>query len=310
MPPKKRWLSDRSDDSNEENNVYKHSLSQPSIEIEDERELPPEETLEQDTLKLIKLDFSVILTALCQSLKRHNINAQSLLGHLRSIEAIGPNFEPLYIGNSQPLKAVSEQNFETMEDLLAALAPYCSWFNHLLIENIMETFCEGDKALERKWMKFKEKLKVYCERRVIDCPEDQYGEDNKLPSRDTWVMKVDYNWRSIKINQLYRIHDSAARILKIRPFNLYLRTVENGCVKMLFYVPDHVVIEVTDGTKDALKGISVLYLVYVSRAMEKAPSPKRLRPSSTIAPTVHQGMFGSANTCTYMLCSYSAGGVD
>ena len=222
-----------------EEGIYQNLLSERAIETDTKTKngLPSEEELEFDTLQIMKFDFSTLMTTVRLSLERREISVESLLGHLRTIEAIGQNFEPVDVHHSQPLKTVVTREFQSLEEVFIALTPYCSWFNHLIIENIMETFCEGDEELERKWIAFKQKIKRYCERRVIDCPEDQYGEDTDTATdRKTMVMKVDHNWNSIKVSQLFHIRDSVAKVLKIKHCNLYLRTVQNGCVKLRFYI--------------------------------------------------------------------------
>lgn len=162
----------------------------------------------------------------------------------------------------------------------------------------METFCEDDKILEEKWMKFQEKVKKYCERRVIDCPEDMYGEDDKLITRETVVMKVDRNWISIKVSQLFQIRDSVARVLGIKPLCLYLRTVENGCIKLLFYVPQSVIYDISPATKKELEKLGVVSLVHSpdsAVAMQGRQSIKRRRLSVkselAVMPTIHRGIF-------------------
>ena len=239
--------------------VLQYSLTQRPVVTEGK--VPSEEQLAAETLTLMKSDFSILLTAVRQSLERHKVSVESLLGHLRTLEAIGPTFEPVDVRHSQPLERVLACDFQSLGEVFIALAPYCSWFNHLIVRNIIETFCDGDKALERRWMKFQDKVREYCERRVFDCPEDQYGEgDDESEVRKSVVMKVDRNWSTIRVDQLFHIRDSVAKVLEIKPFHLYLRTVENGCIKMLFYIPDYAMSNVSHVPQEALKTEGVLDL--------------------------------------------------
>ena len=265
---------------------------------ETKKKLPSAEELASDTLKIMKLDLSTLTTAVRLSLERREISVRSLLGHLQSIEAVGPSFKPLYVGHSKPLKSVAAHEFQSLEEIFVALAPYCSWFNHLIIENIIETFCEGDEDVERKWTAFQGKVKRYCERRVIDCPGDQYGEDNDVSDdsevRKNMIMKVDYNWEMIQVDQLFHIRDSVAKILDIKPFNLYLRTVENGCIRMVFRVPDHAISDIshTPSTGEALHNIGVIEVTYGPES-EVPRKHRRLTATYdyTAVPNLHLGMY-------------------
>ena len=78
------------------------------------------------------------------------------------------------------------------------------------------------------------------------------------------VMKVDHNWSTIRVSQLFHIRDSVAKVLKIKSFHLYLRTVENSCIKMLFYIPDYAMPNVSHVPQEALKTVGVLDLSILS----------------------------------------------
>ena len=236
----------------------------------------------------MKFAFSTLMTAVRLSLEERKISVESLLGHLRTIEAIGPSFKPVYVGHSQPLKTVVACEFQTLEDVFVALVPYCSWFNHLIIQNITNTFCNEDEDLKRKWREFQEKVREYCERRVIDCPEDQYGEDNTTIDRKSMVMKVDYNWDTIKVSQLFCIRNSVAKVLKIKRCNLYLRTVQNGCVKVCFYVPTYIKINDPQSLKGELQKVGILNVI-CDPELTPAIDPKthvRLRKYSPVTRSV------------------------
>ena len=50
------------------------------------------------------------------------------------------------------------------------------------------------------------------------------------------VIKIDKEWRTIKVKQLKEVTSNLARILNIHRHSLYLRSVENGCVQLTFIV--------------------------------------------------------------------------
>ena len=276
-----------------EKGIYQQLLSKSAIETDAKDELPSEEELEYETFKILKFDFNKLMTAVRLSLQRREVSVESLLCHLRSIEAIGPNFKPVYVGHSQPLLAVAAREFQSLGEVFVALAPYCSWFNHLIVENIIETFCEGDEELEKKWVAFKETVTNYCKRRVIDCPEDQYGEGDSSTARKAVVMKVDCHWNSIKVSQLFDIRDSVAKVLNIKRCNLYLRTVQNGCVKLLFYVPDCVELDLPLSLKVELQKVGIIDLFYDTETLSIKSLSAKLQKRSPITrsdTTRNQGM--------------------
>ena len=192
--------------------------------------------------KELTLEFTTLFTSVRLSLEKLQVSPESVLSHLKSIEAIAPIFETVYISKSEKFEKTLSKAIKSLEDLFPAIAPYCSWFNHLLVENIIKTFCEDDDKLSHKWEKFKEKRAEYCESRLCQCPLDQFGED--YPHADTTpvVMKIDKKWNIVKVSQLDVILDTVAQILKIKPHNLYLRAVKNGCIELTFYIPSFIAI--------------------------------------------------------------------
>ena len=143
-------------------------------------------------------------------------------------------------------------------------------------------------------MVFQEKVRTYSERRVIDCPEDQYGEgDGESAVREFVVMKIDCNWATIRVDQLFHIRDSVAKVLNIKPFNLYLRAVEKRCIKMLFYVPNHAAMSnISHALQEALHTVGVVSVIYGPEI--KAPIRKRHRLSGSfqfaVLPSFRLGM--------------------
>ena len=235
--------------------------------------------------KQLQLEFSTLLTKVRCSLEKLQVTSQSVLSHLRTIEAVGPMFEAVYVSRSQKFHGTVSRPIESLEELFPAIAPFCSWFNHLLVENIIETFCDDDDKLLQKWERFKERFAKYCKARLYKCPLDQFGEDHPHAYGHTTpvVMKVDYEWRSVRVSQLRVVMDAIAQILNVKPYNVYLRAVQNGCVELLIRLPSHVAIDCLPPTAEQItalqhkavtqircsKSITVLRIVQLADDLEK-----------------------------------------
>ena len=190
--------------------------------------------------KKLKLDFTSLFTSVRLSLEKLQVTPESVLSHLKGIEAIGPKIETVYVSKSETFDKTLSKTIKSLEDLFPAIAPYCSWFNHLLVENIIETFCEDDERLLQKWEKYKGKFAKYCKSRLCQCPLDQFGEEHQHAETTPVVMKIDHEWKAVRIKQLEVIRDTVAQILNIKPYNLYLQAVQNGCIELTFYIPNFI----------------------------------------------------------------------
>ena len=226
------------DDETED--IFDHISSLPPLAT---RTQVDEESLLAAATDRLKLTFTALLTKVRLSLQKFGVTPESLLSHLKSVEAIGLNFESVYTFRSKSFGRTISKPHTSLEDLFPAIAPYCSWFNHLLVENIIETFCDDDEGIQQKWKAFKEKFTKYCEARLCKCPQDQFGEDCCEDISTSVVMKIDAHWRTVKVKQLAIIRDTVSELLSIKPYNLYLRAVKNGCVELLFHVPTFVAVK-------------------------------------------------------------------
>ena len=192
----------------------------------------------------LKQEFSTLFTKVRLSLQKLQVSPESVLSHLKSVEALGPTFETVCLSaRSESFGKAISRPLQSHEDLFPAIAPYCSWFNHLLVENLIETFCEDDEKILQKWEAFKQRFAKYCEARVHQCPLDEFGEDHLEADTTSVVMKIDCHWKTVKINQLEVIRDKISELLDVKPYHLYLRAVKNGCVELLFRVPTFVAVK-------------------------------------------------------------------
>ena len=219
-----------------EDDIFDHITSLPSLNA---GSLVDDDSLLASATDKLRLEFASLFTKVRLSLKKLGVSPESFLSHLKSVEAFGHSFETVFISQSETFASTISRPLKSFEDIFPAIAPYCSWFNHLLIENILDTFCDDDEKIMQKWQRFKGKFTKYCEARLCKCPLDRFGEDSTSVVANTTsvVMKIDTHWRTVKVKQICVIRDTISELLQIKPYNLYLRAVQNGCVELLFYVP-------------------------------------------------------------------------
>ena len=212
--------------------------------------------------KQLKREFTKLFTNVRRSLEKQNISAESLLSHLKTLEAIDREFVI-----TKPMASDKPQmkTIESLAELFPAIVPYCSWFNHLLVENIIETFCEDDEKLLQKFKEYKDNFTKYCEARLCKCPLDQFGADHTHIDTTPVVMKIDQEWKTVKIKQIEVVRENIAATLKIQSHHLHLQTVRKGCVELVFNLPNLVATKyLPPSTKQitTLKNVGVTYIQY------------------------------------------------
>ena len=122
---------------------------------------------------------------------------------------------------------------DSMMTLFMILSDYWSWWNHSLLEMLIDKF--GDEDDQRRLQQFKEQFANFCKRRVCELPQKEGIFGVRRGKR--LVVEVDKNWEEIHINELSAIQHSISSILGIPEYALYLTSVSQGCIRLEFQIP-------------------------------------------------------------------------
>ena len=128
---------------------------------------------------------------------------------------------------------------KTMDQLFKALRKYVSWFNFELVVKLVNTFITDERNLLRKWSTYREKLKDYFKNN--NTPAVQIADSiefglSDVPGTKVMIAKVardDYT-----LNDLYFFHKLIADALEVPEYDFYFCTIQNGCMKLNYSVPD------------------------------------------------------------------------
>ena len=94
---------------------------------------------------------------------------------------------------------------------------------------------------------------------------DQFGADQTHVDTTPVVMKIDQEWKTVKIKQIEVVRDNVAAILKIQSYHLHLQTVRKGCVELVFHLPNFVATKCLPPSTDqitALQNVGIAYIQY------------------------------------------------
>ena len=194
-----------------------------------------ESDLEVETY-MVEGDFNVFFTKVRRALEQKGLSVADFLQFLEGIRA----FAPVVTSSNKPLLAALLPRLRKMKSfgsVFQSLMDYCSWFNYLLIDKIIEAYCEEDESVARAQEKFNQRFHTYCKHRVSKCrKQNGFGFRRKKDYKKVMV-KVDRRWDAIRVQQLAFLRRCIARVLCLNEHTLYLCTVEKGCVQLLFLVP-------------------------------------------------------------------------
>ena len=178
--------------------------------------------------------YASLTSSIRSSLKQRSITPAGLTERLMDLEG----FLPLRKGTKQCLleNRISEfKNATSVEDIFFILKEYCSFYNHGIIEYIVEEL--GTSEDKARLEKYKKDFTDYCRRSVFECPFSRGSE--KSSHFTDLVMKVDSDSmiKPYTIKAVDLFHTQVAKVLQVTKHTLHLWSVEEGCLKLTFQIP-------------------------------------------------------------------------
>ena len=190
--------------------------------------------------QVISTKYAKLTSSIRASLRQQGITAARLTENLMDLNG----FLPLRCeGGGHRLlenKFSKMKEAETIDDVFVILKDYHSFFNHDIIDFIVEQVgTEEDKGnLE----KYKEDFTEYCQRSIFECPSltsnPSVSEAGSSPFVEL-VMKVDsksilepYTAEAVNLFKF-----QVAKLLQITKYALQLCSAKEGCLQLTFQIP-------------------------------------------------------------------------
>ena len=185
----------------------------------------------------ISKKYASLTSSIRASLKRQGITPAQLAEKLMDLEGFVPlrNHE----GAKHRYRLLENRKSEfskanSIEEIFSILGDYCSFYNHEIINYIVEEL--GTKDDKARLEKYREDFTEYCRRSVFECPFSSRSE--KSPHFVDLVMKVDsdmigqYTMKAVEL-----FHTQVAKVLQVTKYTLHLWKVEEGCLQVTFCIP-------------------------------------------------------------------------
>ncbi len=205
----------------------------------------------------IRQKFASVVTSVKMALKRTGVTTKDLTDHLGELESrcsdhIKGKKELFFC--EELIKQIQEECESDVCKVFSVLKRYYSWINFGLIESIIDAFLRKDANIQEQWAEYQSHYKEYCSERVCEIPKPLNGARKSFKQQKSTgvIFKIDYGWKEIRFDRLNIIRASIIRLLDLKSPTLYLYTVEQGCVKLVFEVPQHVADVIFPPTEEQL----------------------------------------------------------
>ncbi len=238
------------------------SLNKKDVQTVKTKKLFEESDLENETEK-IKQKFAVLVINISRALKKEGVTTNDftyLLSEIGSVHSDNTESNQICYFCDDFMMQIKNDCQSDVGKVFPAIRKCYSWINFGLIESIKDAFLSNNEDIQAKWAAYQTHFKEYCNERVLvyKIPKPINGTRNisKLSQKsNTVVFKIDAEWREMRFDRLMSIQGSIKRLLGLKSHTLYLKTVNQGCVELVFEVPRHVADVIFPPTKEQLQAL-------------------------------------------------------
>ena len=203
--------------------------------------------LEKDTEKIMD-SFANLSNATCDSIKQQGVTVDNLVR-----VAISSNSSL----HDQLIRSTS------VDQVFAHLFPEMSFFNHESLAKIIDRL--GDQNDKDRLADYSKEFKGFCKRKVFEVEPGNCtcGQRlSQLKGRKLFAVVLPTGEKVLQsLGDAVRIKKKLADVLGVSPASLHLHRIDQGCVILVFSVPDSIAEEIFTLSKEKLDLLRVQGMV-------------------------------------------------
>ena len=231
------------------------------------------ESILREKTDTIRQSFAYLVLCVARSMKNNDgVEVEEFIFYLCRIQAIRTEYtkakkECLLFDKCLREELQNSSNFYTVFDIIEDCY---SWINYGLIESIIEYFCEKDQSVKARLNAYKNDFKQYCNDCLRINPKLLTEAQHSVPTSTKKVevpFKVEKNWDELSSKNIdeYRIRISTILHMK-NNYVLLLKTIEEGCVKLTFEIPQHVADALLPLTEEQIQALQKCGIKYCEKS--------------------------------------------
>lgn len=206
-------------------------------------------------------NFAKLVASTLQSLITQNISKDRLVACLMGFDAL----TKVYDGSQQCIFRKQRVKFSdpntTFDTVWNITGEYYSFFDYDILEVIIGTL--GFEKDKEDFAKYKEDFKEYAKRRLFIDQSSSNSSIGPNGEKDLMYVKLDSTYNECEKGHLKSLEKRLSNILNLNEGVLQLRRVEEGCIQLVFKIPDfisEVVFHLSKDQESALQELGVTKL--------------------------------------------------
>ena len=176
--------------------------------------------------------FQELFSATIISLKERNVTVKELLNHIKCLAAIEPVYEDSKLGQFRC--EIRDANLKTIDDVMAIVGEYSSFFNYRMLKNIIDHL--GGEEDRKNLATYLQEFAEYAKRKVYKCP----GEVGQISEagRSNMFITLDKSYDNCTVSCLKNFERELAKILNVSSdVVVVLCRIAPGSLQLIFQIP-------------------------------------------------------------------------
>ena len=194
----------------------------------------------------IELSFARLVIETCTSFKR-KVTVDEIVLLLRQL--------PLFANRMDEVHKA-----ENMEKLFEVFSDKWSWYNHSLLKDLISAI--RDDQDQTRFQNYHTKFISFLKNPLPKSRNEFSFGTGCGKGQILLRIKVNENWDTTTLEQVSQIHHSIAKILEVQLRDLYLVSVNKGCICLEFLIPESMAIPLCASQEEALMTVGVFRLEY------------------------------------------------
>ena len=178
--------------------------------------------------------FQKLFSATIKSLKERKVTVKELLNHVKCLVAIEPVYEDSKLGQFRC--EIRDANLKTIDDVMAIVCEYSSFFNYQILQNIIDNL--GGEEDRKNLATYLQKFAEYVKRKVYKCP-CEVGQISEA-GRSNILVTLDKSYNNCTVSCLKNFERELAEILIQNVSSdavVVLCRIAPGSLQLIFQIP-------------------------------------------------------------------------
>ena len=171
--------------------------------------------------------FQKLFSATIKSLKDNKVTVKELSNHIGCLVVIEPVYEDSKLGQLR----CELPNVETIDDVMAIVREYSSFFNYQILQNIIDNL--GGEEERKNLATYLQEFAEYAKRKVYECP-CEVGQLNET-GRSNMFVTLDKSYDKCTVSCLKNFERKLAEILNVS--SVVLCRIAPGSLQLIFQIP-------------------------------------------------------------------------